>query len=282
MSALDRVIQPVAAAVRRLPSGIRNILHGTWLGHPLHPALAYIPAGAWTSAAVLDVVAAAQRDPARRAGTEQSASLLVGLGLATAPVTAAAGAADWSELNPDQQRIGAVHAAANGVAVALFGGSLLLRRRGRHGLGRVLGLAGAGVAGGSAAIGGHLSFHYAAGANHAEDVANVTPGGWHHIGRLEEFPDGGLWRRVIGETPVVVLRRGSDVRVLADRCSHLSGPLNEGELSQVNGEDCVSCPWHGSTFRFSDGGVVSGPATAPQPRFDVRVEGGAVSARIPE
>ena len=35
-------------------------------------------------------------------------------------------------------------------------------------------------------------------------------------------------------------------------------------------DGCVMCPWHESRFRLDDGSVVDGPATAPQPRYDVR------------
>lgn len=34
-----------------------DILHGTWLGHPLHPVLTDIPIGAWTIAMMCDLVA---------------------------------------------------------------------------------------------------------------------------------------------------------------------------------------------------------------------------------
>ena len=33
---------------------LKNFLHGTWLGHPLHPIITDVPIGAWTAAAVLD------------------------------------------------------------------------------------------------------------------------------------------------------------------------------------------------------------------------------------
>ncbi len=35
-----------------LPIGekIRNFFHGTWFGHPLHPAITDVPLGAWTAA----------------------------------------------------------------------------------------------------------------------------------------------------------------------------------------------------------------------------------------
>ena len=47
----------VAAAFRAGGAGgrlLKNVLHGTWLGHPLHPALTHVPLGAWTTALALD------------------------------------------------------------------------------------------------------------------------------------------------------------------------------------------------------------------------------------
>jgi nitrite reductase/ring-hydroxylating ferredoxin subunit len=42
----------------------------------------------------------------------------------------------------------------------------------------------------------------------------------------------------------------------------------------------VTCPWHGSTFRVSDGAVIHGPATARQPAFESRItESGWVQVR---
>jgi len=77
-----------------------------------------------------------------------------------------------------------------------------------------------------------------------------------------------------------MLRQGSDVLALADQCAHLGGPLHQGTLTDDGGGPCVTCPWHGSTFRLTDGAVVHGPATARQPAFDTRVvEGGMVQVR---
>jgi nitrite reductase/ring-hydroxylating ferredoxin subunit len=44
---------------------------------------------------------------------------------------------------------------------------------------------------------------------------------------------------------------------------------------------CLTCPWHGSTFRLADGSVARGPATAPQPAFEVREAGGAIQVMLP-
>jgi nitrite reductase/ring-hydroxylating ferredoxin subunit len=41
-----------------------------------------------------------------------------------------------------------------------------------------------------------------------------------------------------------------------------------------------TCPWHGSTYRLSDGAVVHGPATARQPAFETRIaDAGIVQVR---
>ena len=50
----DQLQKFVMDAVR--PQGLRDLLHGTWLGHPLHPVLVQVPVGAFMSAAVLDLL----------------------------------------------------------------------------------------------------------------------------------------------------------------------------------------------------------------------------------
>jgi nitrite reductase/ring-hydroxylating ferredoxin subunit len=70
---------------------------------------------------------------------------------------------------------------------------------------------------------------------------------------------------------VLAVRHGDTVRVLVDHCAHLGGPLHQGRVVTVDGTASVTCPWHGSTFRLSDGAVLHGPATARQPSFDARV-----------
>ena len=73
----------------------------------------------------------------------------------------------------------------------------------------------------------------------------------------------------------MVARYQGQVYALAATCSHLGGPLDEGELK--NG--CIECPWHGSRFSLEDGAVERGPATRPQSSFEVRVDDGRVLVR---
>jgi nitrite reductase/ring-hydroxylating ferredoxin subunit/uncharacterized membrane protein len=292
VTALDGVVETLAAMVQRLPSRIRDLLHGTWLGHPVHPVLAQVPLGAWVSAAVLDVLATSRPQGAQREGIEAAATTLVGVGLATVPAAAAAGAADWSVLQKEQQRIGLVHAATNVAASTLFAASLAQRLRGRTAQGRALGIGALALASGGAALGSHLAYRWSAGANHAPDLENLLPQGWHDIGPASALPQGRAIRSEVAGTAVAVVRHGDQVIVLADECSHLGGPLSEGEVTTVNGEQCLVCPWHGSAFRLGTGvgptensdqniGTVRrGPATAPQPTFETRIDGDRVLARV--
>src|SRR4051812_2222881 len=92
VSALDPVASRLTALVQKLPVGVRDVLHGVWLGHPLHPVLAQVPVGTWLSASVLDVIAVMTPDDGRRVGVERSAEALLAAGLAAVPAAPAAGA----------------------------------------------------------------------------------------------------------------------------------------------------------------------------------------------
>ncbi|RCG30422.1 (2Fe-2S)-binding protein [Sphaerisporangium album] len=269
----DQVIVRLARTVRkRLPLGsqVRDLLHGVPTGHPLHPPLATVSLGCWTATAVLDAIDA---DP-------RASQAVLATGIAGAIPTAAAGITDWSVLHLEQQRVGLVHALVNLTALGLYSGSLMLRLAGRQRAGKALAFAGFGAASVGGYLGGHLAYRMAAGPTHAEPTTHLVPLGWHDLCRLWDLPDGRPVPRRLGYIQLFVLRHGSTVKVLADRCSHLAGPLHQGRLKLEGNEACVVCPWHGSTFRLEDGAVVHGPATSPQPSFEVNVRGdGLVQVR---
>jgi nitrite reductase/ring-hydroxylating ferredoxin subunit/uncharacterized membrane protein len=281
LEALERAeaLDPASAAAKRavdalLPSpAVRDALHGVWLGHALHPAVVLVPLGSWLSATALDLLPLP--------GTEDAARALVGLGIASAGPAALAGWADWSDLHPQQQRVGLVHAAANVAAVAAQVASWRARGRGRSGTWwSLLALA---VGGAGAYLGGHLAYRQGAAVNHAEEAPHILPDDWTRLCDLEDLPEQQPVRQSVGGVPVFALRRGRQVDVLYDLCSHLSGPLSDGDLSGSGDQLCVTCPWHGSVFRVRDGLVQRGPATSPQPVLQVRVTpGDAVEVRLPE
>ena len=257
--ALDRPIRMLSdAVVRALPAGQRtDALHGVPFGQPAHPALVRLPIGCWTSAVLLDLAGVRGRAPI----------VLLAAGLAGTVPAAATGLADWSALHQDQQRVGLVHMAVQGAACLLFGGSMLARSLGRHRAGRTLSVLGLVTATGGGYLGGHLVLRLGAGANHADQVSHLSGLGWHDLCPVTSLPSGRAVRRQLGYLSLLAYRSGDTVYVLADRCSHLGGPLHQGRIVA----DCVVCPWHGSTFRLDSGRVVHGPATARQPSFEVRV-----------
>lgn len=149
--ALDRPVQALEPLVREVfATGTRGaVLRGEWLGHALHPLLTDVVLGTWTSASLLDVFGG--RD------SSAAAQRLVGAGLLAAGPTAWSGWAEWSAAGSREKRVGLVHAVTNAVAIGVYAASWSARRKGRHAKGALLALAGAGVSGAGAYLGGHLS-----------------------------------------------------------------------------------------------------------------------------
>jgi nitrite reductase/ring-hydroxylating ferredoxin subunit/uncharacterized membrane protein len=270
--ALDRPVRALSdAVVRALPPGRRaDALHGVPFGQPAHPALVRLPLGCWSSSVLLDLLPA----------TERASATLIATGLVSSLPSAATGLADWSALHRHQQRVGLVHAVSQLGAVSLFGLSLLARAAGRHREGKALSAGGLAVATAGAYLGGHLTLRLGAGTNHAESVGHLARLGWQDLCPFADLPDGRPVRRQLGYLGLFALRQGEKVLILADHCSHLGGPLHQGRTVIVDGEGCITCPWHGSMFRLADGSVAHGPATARQPAFESRVtDSGTVQVR---
>lgn len=273
----DKAIEAARKAVQAVlkPQALSDFLHGTWLGHPLHPVLVQVPVGAWLSAGLLDAI-----PPLRPAAT-----VLIGAGVTAAVPAAASGAADWAAQDIGVRRLGAVHALANTAALGLYAGSLVARARGRGGLGRLLSYSALGVATGSAAVGGHMSYAQSSGASHAATAARAVGSDWIDLGPLDDLPEGRPALRTGSggsvAVPVVAVRRGTRVDVFVGSCSHMSGPLYEGSIEEVRGKTCLVCPWHGSAFDLDSGEPRRGPTATSQEKLEVRMSAGRVMARLP-
>ena len=259
------------------PAGkkVEDFLHGSWYGHALHPALILAPAGAWVTAAVLDLV-----------GPAEGADAAIGFGILASLPAAASGLADWSYTSGKARRLGLVHAMLNTVALGLYTGSWLARKSDNRAMGVGLSTLGLGAVTISAYLGGDLSYSLGQGVNRiafSPDVGETSDdlGEFKVVAKLADLPEGELASGELdadGEKiPLVLLKRGGLVYALNGICTHMGGPLAEGKLV---GDVCVECPWHGSQFDLRDGHVVQSPAAYPQPRFETRVEGGNVEARL--
>jgi nitrite reductase/ring-hydroxylating ferredoxin subunit/uncharacterized membrane protein len=245
---------------------VRDILHGTWFGHPLHPPLTDVPLGAWTTALVLDSAAGSGKAAARAADTA------IGIGIVGALGAAVTGLTDWHHTSGADRRVGLGHALLNTAALALYVTSLALRRRGARNLGRGLSTLGFVLAAGAGYIGGTLVYGKRIGVDHSP-----RPDPWTDF--VAVMPENDLQAspcraeaRGIG---LVLVRQGDQIHALADRCAHLGGPLSEGSVE----DGAIRCPWHGSLFALADGRVLEGPSTFPQACFEVRVRFGQIEAR---
>jgi nitrite reductase/ring-hydroxylating ferredoxin subunit/uncharacterized membrane protein len=261
---LDEFAEPVQEAVNAVPQPVRDVLDGVWLGNPLHPALTDVPIGAWSAAFALDLAGSTAADDA------------LAVGILGAVPTALTGLNDWSHLKDDSRRIGTVHALLNTMSLALNVASLVARKDGHRGLGRVLsGVAYAGTLF-SAHLGGHLSFGLGVRVNR---TAFESPRDRYAPVCDESDVNGGKLVALELEGESVVVSRSEEsgeVCAIAATCSHMGGPLDEGERDG----DTVTCPWHGSRFDLCTGEVEGGPAVYPQPRYETRVRAGKVEIRI--
>ncbi len=274
VESLDPPSDQVAGLVAKVvpPGQVKDFLAGTWLGHPLHPALTDVPIGAWASAGFLDVFGGR--------GSRAAARKLVGLGVLAALPTAVAGLADWIDTRgAPARRVGFVHGAGNVGALGLFLLSWRARRKGHHwrGVGWAM-LANGGVLG-TAYLGGHLSFAQGVGVD--ETTFEEGPANWKAVDVApDRLGDGKKARATVGSVRVLIYRSGERLYALSDHCSHRGCALAAGQIEGAGPDAVVICPCHGSTFRLADGEVVRGPATAPQPAYEARVNGDKVEVRL--
>lgn len=249
---------------------VRSALHGTGLGHPLHPTITDVPVGAWTAAAVLDVVDAVSP---QGEGFRGAARTAVGVGVVGAAGAAVTGITDWQHTHDDARRLGLVHGVLNTAALGLQVLSWRDRGRQRTGRARLSGAVAYALVIGSGYLGGALVFRHGIGVSHADeqleprDFVPVLPAD----ALAEDVP-----RRVEADgVALVLVRHAGRVSAVGQHCAHLGAPMSEGWVHRGQ----LVCPWHGSRFCLDDGQPASGPATAPLASYDVRVRDGSVEVR---
>lgn len=248
---------------------IKDILNGTWFGHPLHPVLTDIPIGAWSSTLFLDLDWLTNESE----GVARSADIVLVLGIVGATGSAVTGVTDWSDLYGTDRRVGFMHGLLNSGILLTNIASLVLRLTGKRRAGITLSTIGYVATLFSAYLGGELSFAKGIGVNHeaweggSDDYVAVM-----NVGDLAE---GKLTRVDAAGIPAVLLKQGNSIYAIGAVCTHLAGPLDEGTCK----DGVVTCPWHGSSFRMSDGGVVNGPAVYAEPTFAVRVRNEKIELR---
>jgi nitrite reductase/ring-hydroxylating ferredoxin subunit/uncharacterized membrane protein len=245
---------------------LRDLLHGTWLGHPVHPMLTDIPIGALIMGTVLDVV-----------GQPVAAAWAIGVGVVGMLAAALAGYADYVDLEGAGKRIGALHATAMLLAVALYLLSLGARLGWwplfpsgpavTAGLGLLLVVVGG-------YLGGDLVFNLGSQVDRHAWRGGGTK--WQALD-IDSVPEEKPTKAKAGAQTLVVVRRGETLFVLHDTCSHQGCSLSEGKL--VDDGRRIECKCHASRFELADGSVNRGPAVYPQPKYQVRRSEGKIEVK---
>jgi nitrite reductase/ring-hydroxylating ferredoxin subunit/uncharacterized membrane protein len=260
VSALFRPMRPV-----------KDFLNGTWLGHPVHPAVTDIPIGAFLVAIVLDVV-----------GEPTAAFWAIVVGVVTMLAAVVTGLADYADTDGTTRTRATLHGTVMAIGLVLAVASLLPREGGAVAgtvptalliVAFLVVTAGAYVGGDLVFIFGNMvSRHAFRGAGTkwiALDTGAVTD--------LATLPLATPTKMRAGINDLVVVRIGDTVHVLHAVCAHAGGPLAEGMLTP---DGCIECPWHASRFRLTDGRVRQGPAVYDQPAYEVRAtEAGGYEVR---
>jgi nitrite reductase/ring-hydroxylating ferredoxin subunit/uncharacterized membrane protein len=260
LSALFRPLRP-----------IKDLLNGTWLGHPLHPALTDVPIGAFVVALVLDL-----------AGQPLAAFWAMVVGQVAFVASVVAGLADYTDTDGTARTRATLHGTLMAAAGVLTAASIISRDGGATtgglatpllALGLAVMLAGAYVGGEVVfALGNMVSRHAFRGAGTkwiALDTGDLSD--------LAALPEATPRKMRAGINDLVVVRLGGTVHALHAVCAHAGGPLDKGTVTP---DGCLECPWHGARYHLADGGVRRGPSVYDQPAYEIRsAEGGGYEVR---
>ena len=247
---------------------IGTLLHGTWpLGHPLHPAITDITIGAYTAAFALDMFYVVSGD----ATLTRAADFTITLAFLSSLIAIVSGLTDWRDTFGEEKRTGMLHALIMVTVSVLFFISIWLRLQTSDGRATAIwisSLAYLGVLVG-AFFGGELPYGYGTQVN--RQAWRTHSGKWQKLDVSANLLDDR--KPVVGKTKegteIFVAKLDGTLYAIANVCTHAGGPLNEG--TWVGADRCeIQCPWHGSIFCVKDGAVRHGPATFPEPVFDVR------------
>ena len=102
--------------------------------------------------------------------------------------------------------------------------------------------------------------------------------GWADVGSADSVAESQSLSAEIDGVALVVVRCGSELYAIEDRCTHDGESLEGAEV-----DDCqIICPRHGAHFCVRTGEALTPPAYEPLRTYAVRVENGRILVENPE
>ena len=251
---------------------VGDLLHGTWMGHPLHSVLTDMTIGALVFSNVLDLLSLTSGSR----GIRRAADTLLDLGIVTGITTALAGLTDYSTLPERAMATGTTHGLLNALILGISMRSSQMRKKGKRSKGILLSSLASSVLMVSAWLGGELAYRYKVGVS---KIPNSTePENWHPTIPEQDLPEMTPKRVDVEGTPILLYRYQGRIYAIGAVCGHDGGPLEQGTFERY----CVTCPLHQSVYDLRDGSVVHGPTTYSEPSYEVRNQQGMLEVRLLE
>ncbi len=248
---------------------VKNVLNGTWLGHPLHPVLTDVPVGAWVSTALLDTVASLTEDESMA----RAADITLAVGLAAAAGAAVTGFTDWTDTYGQERKVGLLHGLTMLATFTAYTSSLLSRLRGSRSSGVAMANTGLALLTVGAYLGGDEVYDIGYGVNHT--AFQHGPDKFVAVMQETELQPDQPTKTVAQGVAVMLVKQGNQIYALDDTCVHAGCSLSEGQLDGTS----IVCACHGSQYDLRDGAVINGPATMREPHYQVRVQDGMIEVK---
>jgi NADPH-dependent 2,4-dienoyl-CoA reductase/sulfur reductase-like enzyme/nitrite reductase/ring-hydroxylating ferredoxin subunit len=92
------------------------------------------------------------------------------------------------------------------------------------------------------------------------------------VARFADVPENRGLEVQIGQTKIVLLRVGDQLRAFQGECPHAGAPLADGALCHGR----LICPWHKAAYRIEDGALCEPPSLDSLKRYPLEVREGEV------
>jgi nitrite reductase/ring-hydroxylating ferredoxin subunit len=93
---------------------------------------------------------------------------------------------------------------------------------------------------------------------------------------IEDIPLGEMKQFDLKEDEILVVNLKGQLYCLEGRCSHAGAPLAEGSMEG----EVLTCPWHYSQFKITDGSVLRGPANVSLRVYRTEVKEGQLFVEL--